>query len=254
MKRLLKIPYLPGWLTALFFGLLALIPTYAYVRLIPTVIAALIVAYLLLALLGRRTPRLARWLRIGLTSVVIVVGGMVSVTGCLILGGSMPQEPNCDYIVVLGAQVRNSGPSASLWERIDCAYEYLLSHPDTVAVVSGGQGDDEPMSEAQAMYDALTQKGIDGSRIWMEDKATSTWENLKFSTELIVDRTGQQPKSLGVVSSEYHLFRTNMQAKDRGLTLQSIPAKTTDPVRWLHYFVREIAGVWHYLILGGLYA
>lgn len=254
MKTLQKIPCLPGWVATCGLALLALIPTYGYVRLIPAVLCAIVTAYLLLALLGKSKPKAAKVLRIMLSVVVVIGTLIVSVTGGLILhAGASKSDPACDYIVVLGAQVRSGGPSANLQERIDRAYEYLTAHPDTVAIVSGGKGDDEPISEAQCMYDTLTAMGIDPNRVWMEDQATSTWENLKFSLDIIEEKTGSRPNTIGVVSSEYHLFRTAMQAADRGLCIQGIPSRTGSFDRWLNYFIREIAGVWHYLILGGLY-
>ena len=69
--------------------------------------------------------------------------------------------------------------------------------------------------------------------------------------DIIQSITGSRPASVGVVSSEYHLFRTGLQAKAYGLEIVGIPAKTGSFDRWLHYFVREIAGVWHYILLGG---
>ena len=103
------------------------------------------------------------------------------------------------------------------------------------------------------MFQELTAMGIDPERIWIEDRATSTWENLKFSLDIIEEKTGSRPDSIGVVSSEYHLLRVGIQARDRGLAVLGIPARTENPLRWLHYFVREVAGVWHYFILGGQY-
>lgn len=255
MKTISKIPYLPGWLTAVGFGLLALVPTYAYVRLIPLVIGALVASYCAIACLGRTRPGMARVLRAVLSTVVILGSSIVILTGGAILAaGCRAPEPGQAYIVVLGAQVRDSGPSRTLQERIDAAYDYLIENPDTIAIVSGGKGDDEPISEAQCMFDGLKAKGISDDRVWMEDRATSTWENLKFSLDIIEEKTGTRPDRIGVVSSEFHLFRTSRQVYDRGLQVDAIPAKTTDPVRWLHYFIREIAGVWHYLILGGSYS
>lgn len=254
MKKLRKIPYLPCWLAAIFVGLWVFFPTYAYNRLIPLTLSAIITCFGLIALLGRRQPKAARVLGIIVTVILIVGFLMVSITGILILNTAFSEpEEHCEYIVVLGAQVKSYGPSASLQERIDRAYEYLIQHPDTVAIVTGGKGSDEPISEAQCMFDELTAMGIDESRIWMEDQATSTWENLKFSLDMIEEKTGVRPNSIGVVSSEYHLFRTAMQAADRGLEVVGIPAKTAAFDRFLHYFLREIAGVWHYIILGGLY-
>ena len=75
--------------------------------------------------------------------------------------------------------------------------------------------------------------------------------NCTFSLDIIEAKTGSRPNTLGVVSSEYHLFRTGLQARELKLDIIGIPAKTGSFDRWLHYFVREIAGVWHYLLLGG---
>lgn len=159
----------------------------------------------------------------------------------------------CDYLVVLGAKVRDDGPSLSLTNRIDAAFDYLTAHPDTIAVVSGGQGEDEPMSEAKAMRDALVERGIDADRIWTEDKAASTWENLQFSLSLIEEKTGHRPSEIAVVSSEYHLFRAGLFTEAAGAEFIGIPAKTTLPVLKVNYFLREVAGVWHYYLLGGNY-
>ena len=254
MKLLKKIPHLPLWVSALVLALLALIPTYAYVRLIPAGLAAIFAMYGLLYTLERKKPRLGIGLRRIFSTFVTVFFLVVGITGlCVICQGAAPAAQSCDYIVILGAKVKDSGPSASLQERIDQAYDYLTDNPHTIAIVSGGKGGDEPISEAQCMFKELTAMGIEPERIWMEDQATSTWENLKFSLDIIEEKTGTRPDRLGVVSSEYHLFRTGIQARDRGLTVLGIPATTTNPVRWLHYFVREVAGVWHYIILGGQY-
>lgn len=254
MKKLLKIPYFPGWVATFLFALLALIPTYFYVRLIPAGLAAIFAIYGLLFLLAQKKPRFGTVLRTVFSVCLTVFFLVVGITGlCVFCQGAAQPEQSCDYIVVLGAKVKDSGPSASLHERIGRAYEYLCENPHTIAIVTGGKGEDEPISEAECMFRELTAMGIAPERILVEDKATSTWENLKFSLDLIEEKTGARPECVGVVSSEYHLFRVGLQARERGLSVMGIPAKTTNPVRWLHYFVREVAGVWHYLILGGQY-
>ena len=95
--------------------------------------------------------------------------------------------------------------------------------------------------------------GIDKERLWMENYATSTWENLHFSLDLIEEKTGTRPGTLGVVSSEYHMYRAGLQAKDCGVEFVGIPAKTSRLSQAINHFMREIAGVWHYMILGGQY-
>ena len=195
-------------------------------------------------------PSLRKIFTICLVIGLIVVG----ITEAIIIKASFgsPWE-TVDYIVVLGAKVRASGPSVSLWDRIRGARDYLESHPDVIAIVSGGQGEDEPMTEAQAMYDALVDLGIDPNRIWMEDQATSTWENLIFSLNLIEEKTGRRPEKVGVVSSEYHLFRASLFTRAAGAEFVGIPARTSRPSQMINHFMREVAGVWHYWILGGKY-
>ena len=100
------------------------------------------------------------------------------------------------------------------------------------------------------MFDRLTAMGIEKDRIWMEEKATSTWENLRFSLDLIEEKTGSRPAKIGVLSSEYHLYRAGLFAKACGVEFIGVPARTTNPVLMVNYFLREVAGVWHFYIFG----
>ena len=92
--------------------------------------------------------------------------------------------------------------------------------------------------------------GIDPSRLLLEEAATSTIENLRFSMDLLQAETGSAPKSIAIVSSEYHLFRACLFAKSLGLDAVGIPAKTAIfPLR-CNYYLREIVAVWKYFVLG----
>lgn len=158
--------------------------------------------------------------------------------------------PACDYIVVLGAGVRGTVPSMSLQERIDAAYDYLSAHPNTAAVLSGGQGKGEEITEAACMYRELTKMGIDGSRLLLEEASTSTIENLMFSLDVIEAKTGSRPQTVGIVSSEYHIFRAKLFAQHLGLTPIGIPGKVSWFPLSLNYYPREVIAVWKYFILG----
>ena len=103
------------------------------------------------------------------------------------------------------------------------------------------------------MYEGLLKKGMDPSRLWIEDKATSTWTNLQYSLALIESRTGVRPETIGILSSEYHLFRASLQARDQGIKTVGIPAPSTLVTQAINHFMREVAGVWHYILLGGQY-
>ena len=226
---------------------------HSFLGLICFLLAGVILCNHLLRRLQQALP-LAKFLRLGF-NIVLILGILVSfcTLGVILrasLGADDPQEA---YVVVLGAKVNGTSPSLSLSDRIDAAERYLRSHPDTVAILSGGQGTDEDISEAECMYRQLTARGISPQQLWIEDKATSTWENLKFSLDLIEEKTGNRPDTIGLISSEYHLFRAGLFAKDCGVTAVGIPAKTQWISLRVNYFLREVAGVWHYLILGGQY-
>lgn len=223
---------------------------YSFSALICFSAAALMACYWLLeALSGKRWAVILRRL---LTVCVCIGLVLASVTGTVIgLAGRGSPETECDYIIVLGAAVHGNAPSVSLRNRLDAAYAYLTAHPDTVCVVSGGKGDGEQISEARCMYDHLTARGIAPERIWMEERAANTEENLAFSLALIQARTGSRPETVGIVSSEYHLFRAGLFAKEQGVTAVGIPGRTEKVSLRINYFLREIAGVWHYYVFGG---
>lgn len=256
----LKIPKIsPVWLLCSLLALLAAflkfcLPGYGFSALVCLGIIGVIVFYTVSKKLLPRFPKTMKWLR-RIFTVCLCVGLLLAgITEAVIINASFGNpDKHCDYMVVLGAKVRTSGPSLSLWDRIYAARDYMQAHPDVIAVVSGGQGVDEPMSEAQAMYDKLVALGIDPERIWIEDQASSTWANLNYSLDLIEQKTGTRPDTLGVVSSEYHMYRAGLQAKDCGVEFVGIPAKTSRFSQAVNHFMREIAGVWHYIVLGGQY-
>lgn len=248
-----------GWVGIVFFTLLALFFFYCMIGydfsgLVCLSIVAIILVYKGLHLLGKKYYQDARTLKRVFTTLLCIGLLVVGITEAIIIKASFGDlKQHCDYMVVLGAGVRGDVPSLSLRNRIDAAYDYLIEHPDTIAVLSGGQGEGENMTEAQCMFDHLTAMGIPESQLWMEDQATSTWENLNFSLEKIEEKTGQRPETLGVLSSEYHLFRASLFADACGVEFVGIPAKTTKLSLRVNYFMREVAGVWHYLLLGGQY-
>jgi len=253
--------------TAFILGWLAIIPLvlmiiffaffmagYSFTVLVCCGLIGIILFYNSMYLLQQKNPAKARLIKRVFTTILCIGIVLAGITEFFILKASFgePKE-TCDYAVVLGAKVRSDGPSVALMERICGARDYLEAHPDVIAVVSGGQGPDEPMTEARAMYDELIKLGIDPDRIWLEEKATSTWENLNFSLNLIEEKTGLRPDKIGIVSSEYHLFRASLFADACNVDSVLIPAQTSRLSQKINHFMREIAGVWHYLILGGQY-
>ena len=243
-----------GVLAALAGFLKFCVPGYSFSALVCLCLIAVILFYTLMPMIGLRLPTFAK-ITTRVFTVILILGLLVvGITEAVIIHASFgnPKE-TVEYMVVLGAKVNRDGPSVSLWDRICGAYEYLEEHPDVIAIVSGGQGTDEPITEAECMYRELVNLGIDPKRIWIEDNATSTWENLNFSLDLIEEKTGVRPAKLGVLSSEYHLFRASLFAKACNVEFVGIPARTSRLSQMINHFMREVAGVWHYLILGGQY-
>lgn len=98
--------------------------------------------------------------------------GAVAVTFLIIVSAMIPrQEVTCDYLIVLGAQVKGRKITDSLRRRLEKAQFYLVKHKDMKAIVSGGQGKGEEITEAEAMAEYLRFHGIVSERIFLEDQS-----------------------------------------------------------------------------------
>ena len=227
------------------------IPGFSFTAYILFGIAAVIACWLLIGLLKRKHPKTAKIL-FSILSIGLLLGMIAAViTGIPIAKAASAAPEACRYVIVLGAGINGSVPSLSLRNRLDAAYAYLTANPDTICIVSGGQGPGEDLTEALCMFNDLTAKGIAPERIWMEDKSTSTRENIAFSLDLIEEKTGQRPQKAGILSSEYHIFRAGLVARSQNLEAIGIPAKTSWVSLRINYFLREIVAVWYYALLGG---
>ncbi len=165
----------------------------------------------------------------------------VGIEGWIIWTGfnSVPTEQN-DFIIVLGARVKGEAPSLILQYRLNSAYEYLEENPHTVAILSGGQGPNEGISEAEAMRRYLVDKGIAEERLILEDKSTSTEENLKYSFEIIEGM--KEESTVSIVTNRFHVLRGQLIAADLGKKVGGIGAK--DYVYLIpNYYLREFFAV-----------
>lgn len=189
---------------------------------------------------GLYRDRITGQLKTILLAVTAVVMLIVCVESCLMIKAAMTRPAQDAVVIVLGCRVKPSGPSRSLNERIDAAYAYLTEHPDAVCIASGGQGKDEPMTEAAAIRDGLVRRGIDPERIYMEDRSTSTRENIRYSLEII--RSEGLPERIAIVTNNYHVFRAMQTARDCGLEAGAVPAWTMF-IMFPTYYVRELGGI-----------
>ena len=145
----------------------------------------------------------------------------------LILSQSFNRNiPKTDWCIVLGAGLRGDQPSLTLRRRLTTAVNYLEKYPDTKVIVSGGKGVGESITEAEAMQRFLLEKDISPTRIYLEDKSTSTLQNLRFSKEVLSENDEILQQRISVISSDFHLFRVRMIAKRLGMNVTTIPAPT----------------------------
>ena len=241
-------------LAGIWFLFTFLIAGYSFTALVCICLMGVLLFYNICYLTKNKFPKSTRVVKSVFTILLCIGILVVGATEMLIIRESFgDRDERFDYLLVLGAKVRTDGPSVSLMDRIRATAVYLEEHPEVIAIVSGGQGPDEPMTEAQCMYEQLVKLGVDPDRIWLEDQATSTWENLRFTMDLIEEKTGQRPEKIGLLSSEYHLFRAKLFAKECGVEAVGIPAHTSRISQMVNHFMREVAGVWHYILLGGQY-
>lgn len=157
--------------------------------------------------------RLPLWLKRTAAVLALLGGGLF----CLVEGMIFTQfyaypEPGADYVVILGAQWKPEGPSEVLRRRLDAAVQYLDRNPDTMAVVSGGRGSNEPVSEAAGMRQYLIESGIDDDRILMEDQSANTLENLVFSGKFLE----KEKDRVVIVTNNFHMFRALRIAEKQG--------------------------------------
>ena len=170
---------------------------------------------------------------------VCIIGLAVATSVAMISGVSKMAQPG-STVIVLGARVYQDRPSTAMAGRLKAAYEYLQENPDSICIVSGGQGKNEPCTESSVMYSWLIKRGIGPARIYMEDKSTDTRENLRFSKQ-IIEENNLNPV-VALATDGYHEYRALQYAKEEGLEAGAVPAAT---VWWLFPTgcVREMYGI-----------
>ena len=205
-------------------------------------LAALLVIFWLL---GRLAAENGRWhlVRRGFAGCVAV--GLALLLGLEIVivnrGRSDMTPLPADAVIVLGAGVNGTVPSLSLRTRLDKALAYLEYWPDIPAVLTGGTGYGEDISEAQCMYDYLVARGVEPERLLLEDQASDTAENFAFSKAVLEEAGIDVAESrVAVVTNDFHIARAELIAAREGYgDTAGIPA----PLPWFHltvnYYLRE---------------
>ena len=237
-------------------------------------------------------------LSVRVSAATLFVTGLVVfvIVEILVFTGVTQEDPKgLDYVIVLGAKVQQEGVSKSLKMRLDKAIQYGEENPDTIFVLSGGKGKDEPAAEAKAMYEYLVYNGVPADRLLMELQSTSTVENIAYSRLVIENDVArreeeearlrrqerleqmipvgpegrprlfggiapgdlaieapEKPVQIGVLTSNFHLFRAVQIGKKWGIPdIQGIAAPSE---LWMlpHFCVRECAAILKDKLMGNM--
>ena len=184
-----------------------------------------------------RRGSLCRKVFLALLCAGVVVFGCVE--GLLLSHGEADNDAlPAEAAIVLGAGVNGETPSLILHSRIEAAADYLKRHPHTVAILSGGQGEGENISEAECMRRELVRRGIPQERLLLEERSTSTAENFAYSKELL-EELGLSGTTVAVITSDFHCFRAHLIAQRAGLSVIDIPAESPYALLNANYYVRE---------------
>lgn len=162
-------------------------------------------------------------------------------------GAVSDENTDADFLVVMGAGINGTQPSLSMLDRLTAALDWLEAHPDAPVIVSGSQGPNEALSEAAVMANWLEAQGIEPERILLEDRATSTRENILNSYALAAKHGGGR---LAFVSSEYHLCRMRMLIRALGFEPVCVAGKTSRVSLRVNYLIREAFAVWQIWLFG----
>ena len=201
--------------------------------------------FALLALLGRlaqkrRWARTARAVLLGLFGAGLLCFAVLEARIVADARGDADDQPIA-CLIVLGAGVNGTEPSLMLYVRLQAALACLTEHPELPVVVSGCQGQGEDITEAECMYRWLVAHGVDESRIWKEERATSTRTNFAYSIALMAEHGVDPSDGFAFVTNDFHICRARAIAGipwARGVAAH-LPRSLYFDALEVNYFVRE---------------
>lgn len=193
-----------------------------------------------------RLPKILKALLLIAAAAVILL--FLTCEGFVLRGFGSCAPEGLDYLIVLGAQVREDGPSAVLKYRLDAAADYLRENESTLCIVTGGKGETEPVSEGEGMKQYLVSQGVDPSRVIVEDQARNTVQNIQFSKQLMTSPDA----STALVTNNFHVTRATALARKQGLTNVYAIAAPSDPVYLPNNMFREFFGLTKDYLAGNL--
>lgn len=171
------------------------------------------------------------------------------VLSAMMISAASNYSPDASVVIILGCKVNPDGsPSLMLQNRLEAATAYLNANENCVCVVSGGQGANEPRTEAETMREYLIASGISADRILTEDKSSSTDENIAFSLA-VLEENSLDASSVAIVTDAFHQLRASIIAGDCEVEASAVCAQTP---WWLlpTYWIREWFGISEKLVFG----
>ncbi len=197
--------------------------------------------------------RMPRWIPVSLVT-LCASGSLVVLTVLILIFGRIPAtaEPDLDYVIVLGASVKPEGVSRTLKLRLDKAAEYAKQNPSAVLILSGGQGADEPCTEAAAMMRYLEDKGVPPERMILEEQSQSTTENIAYSRIFLEEHAENENPDVGILTSNFHLLRARLIAEKQGMeNIRGIAAES-DRILFVHFCFRDSLAILKDRLMGNL--
>ena len=224
---------------------------------------------------SRNMDRIPRWVPVSVvTTCVAGVVALAVLCVLVFLGAASSDKKNLDYVIVLGARVKEHTVSNSLKKRLDKAIEYAQENPDTILVLSGGRGPGEDVSEAEVMRQYLEYNGVRPEQLLIEDRSVSTVENIAYSKVVIEEHRNRDKKELvpltrrttsvpyaiapdkpleiGVLTSNFHIYRARLTAEKWGFDNVYGISADSDPVLFIHLCVRECASIVKDRLMGNM--
>lgn len=187
-----------------------------------------------------RATDLLRWvLAVGVSVYTLTFLLMVCVIARANVHCVAPQQVADDAVIwVFGAKVNGTAPGKALEYRLKKTVEIMQEHPDTVCILSGGQGPDEAVTEASVMKAYLLRCQIGEDRIITEEASTDTTENIAYCTQ-IYRQSEYAQRPVVCVSTDFHIPRVRSLMRRQGIDAQYCAARASNPFIWFTSLVRE---------------
>lgn len=204
--------------------------------------AVLLLCFAAFCILQAFLARHPRWQRVLLALFCAGLACFAALEALVVSGSCRNAEgKDVSCVVILGAGVYGTEPSLMLKARLDAALDYLADRPALPVIVSGCQGRNEGITEAECMYRYLTARGVAPERVWKEERATSTRTNFAYSLELAAERGIDPAAPFAYVTNDFHVYRAGVAAGTPNAcgVAAHLPRSAYYDALELNYFVRE---------------